>query len=265
MKKAVIGLFLAAAIATVVSAQSVDIIDLEYGFVPDPVTIFIDVELYDYEEVEFDFGPIDVYTDGSEEHVGLNYEAGDAPLYIQFISDDPNSDAVLIVVTPEGEALTNDDLVGLDPGILIEEPSAGYYAIGVGSWTEGPMVGTLYISETGFEGEAAYMYDDYQGDYMPVSFVLDNEMQISYEDEDYVIIEPDAGRRVANIVRYYIPYENFDEFFPAGYEGGSWEVFGYTTAFLSGEEGVMPDDPRAQAPVDGFTIEEWEVWIESVE
>ncbi len=261
MKKAVLGTVLFAGVVLAAGAQSIAVIDLEAGFSPDPTTVEIVAEVYDNEEVEFDFGPAEVFMDGAEPHVGINYEAGSYPLYIQFVSA-IQADTVIIVVTPDGEILTNDDAVGLDPGVIIESPMSGSYAVGIGSWSEGEVFGTLYISEIGFQEEGAAMSGEALDSYEPVLLFLGDEMQLSYTD-GYAVIEPDAGRRVADIVRYYINEQMFDEYFPAGYSNsdGEWQIEGYIIRTLRAEDGVRPVDSRSQAPAGGFSVRDYEVLI----
>ena len=262
MRKASLVLGLLLCVGALAAAQSMGTIDLQAGFSPDPTTVEIDAEVYDLEEVEFDFGPTEIYMDGSGPHVILNYEAGSYPLYVQFVSALPD-DTVILVVDSNGDIYTNDDAVGLDPGVFIESPISGLYAVGIGSWAEGEVSGTLYISEIGFQEEGSAMSGEDYGDYSEVvSVILDNEMQLSYDD-GYAIIEPDAGRRVATINRYYIDERNFEEYFPAGYsnDDGAWRIEGYIGEALREETGVQPADPRSQAPQGGFTILEYELVI----
>ena len=104
--------------------------------------------------------------------------------------------------------------------------------------------------------------EDY-GDYSEVvSVILDNEMQLSYDD-GYAIIEPDAGRRVATINRYYIDERNFEEYFPAGYsnDDGGWLIEGFIIEVMREDDGVQPADSRAQALQGGFSIREYELVI----
>ena len=145
-----IGVLLVAAAA----AEPVEL-DLEAGFLPDPYELEMDVAVNDPQMVPFEGSTLDIYMDAAEPHVILNYGGG-GRLYIEFIATGDVSDPVLIVVTPREDALplVNDDLFSLNPGVVVEEPEAGEYAIGIGSWIAGEISGTLYISETGFTTEA---------------------------------------------------------------------------------------------------------------
>jgi hypothetical protein len=84
---------------------------------------------------------------GEEPDVTLNW-SGDSPvLYLYFYSD---ADPVLLVETPSGEMLCNDDagLETTDPLIAIEEPAEGAYNIYVGTFRPGELaLGFLAITE----------------------------------------------------------------------------------------------------------------------
>jgi serine protease Do len=116
---------------------------LSAGFVPDPTEVSVSAG-----------GPVDVRAqnlgDGCLGFAASNPDyriewSGSAPLLrIFFVSDD---DTTLIVGTPSGEFVCNDDFNGLDPLVDIPNPSAGTYNIWVGSFGSDEIVpGTLSIT-----------------------------------------------------------------------------------------------------------------------
>lgn len=83
--------------------------------------------------------------------LALTYEAGSAPLYISGASD---NDTTLIVRLPDGSYSCNDDSgeFGTNPGIMLDAPQSGRYAIWLGTLTagEGYPASMIHISETGY-------------------------------------------------------------------------------------------------------------------
>jgi hypothetical protein len=81
--------------------------------------------------------------------VRLVYASGSFPL---IISADSNSDTTLVVNTPDGRWLCDDDSGerGLNPSIRIDRPRSGRYEIWVGSYRAGANSrARLHISEVG--------------------------------------------------------------------------------------------------------------------
>ena len=71
-------------------------------------------------------------------------------LFIYFAADDPEHDATLVVNTPSGDWLCNDDASEhtLNPGLAIQGPEAGEYDIWVGSYdADSNFSGQLFVSE----------------------------------------------------------------------------------------------------------------------
>jgi hypothetical protein len=87
----------------------------------------------------------------AEPDVAVNYSAGDYDLYFMMTSE---ADGVMAVRTPSGEYLCNDDQVGLDPGVQIEDPETGEYLIWAGLLGDNRRVvdGEVTISEIGYAG-----------------------------------------------------------------------------------------------------------------
>lgn len=270
-------MFAAAAMA---SPDDAHVTDLEAGFYPDPTAFHISTIVGQVEQIRFEDGPAWALTGGGRGHLGLNYRAGRAPrLYIQFVGGHGNADwmdPVLVVTTPDGRLLASNDLIGPHPGIVVQNPASGYYDVGVGVYSRAQEVGgahvsgTIYVSEVGFVGEGDQDERYIEEGYPPVAIALTSEEQLSYED-DYVVIEPDAGRlapvlrHLATIVRYYIEREQFDRHFPGGYDGSRWMLEGYSYRTLTWEDGVFPDNLGIRAPAGGFAIREYAVYITSVE
>ena len=88
---------------------------------------------------------------GEAADVALTYRAGSLPLYIAMESE---RDGVLAVRTPSGEMLCNDDAVGLNPGVHVENPERGEYLIWTGLLGDRGVTadGVLSISEIGYQG-----------------------------------------------------------------------------------------------------------------
>jgi len=115
---------------------------LNAGFSPDPVTVDITAG-----------GTIDAATIGgacngfvtAEPTYRLTYAAASWPLILSAVSE---ADLTIVVRTPDGEFLCNDDTNGANPAVRIEQPAAGAYEIWVGTYAPGPtQAGTLFISE----------------------------------------------------------------------------------------------------------------------
>ncbi len=80
----------------------------------------------------------------------VNYAGGAAPLYLAATS---SADAVMVVNTPDGRWLCDDDSAGqLNPGLMITGPAAGRYDIWVGVYNESEAPAQLTISSRAFDG-----------------------------------------------------------------------------------------------------------------
>lgn len=80
----------------------------------------------------------------------INYTAGAYPtLRFYFVSDTAGADTVLIINTPGGSYLCNDDSWGtFDPTLDFNSPAGGRYDIWIASVTPGAShTGTLYVTE----------------------------------------------------------------------------------------------------------------------
>ncbi|MCC6735748.1 MAG: hypothetical protein IT534_06425 [Bauldia sp.] len=117
---------------------------LNAGFSPDPVTVDVTGG-----------GPIEValaIQGGGcvgwvpfEPTYRLTYAAASWPLILSAVSE---ADLTLVVRTPDGQFLCNDDTNGANPAVRIEQPTAGAYEIWVGTYAPGPaQAATLFISE----------------------------------------------------------------------------------------------------------------------
>ena len=77
----------------------------------------------------------------------LNYSPGQGqyPLFISAVSQ---ADTVLVINDPQGRWHCNDDLDGVNPGIVFQQPAHGNYNIWVGTLEPGPTQrATVRISE----------------------------------------------------------------------------------------------------------------------
>lgn len=85
------------------------------------------------------------WIDFSRPDVDVNYEAGQFPLYISARS---NSDTTIVINDPSGRWFCNDDLDGLNPGVVFDRPASGNYNIWVGTLSAGaPQPATVRVSE----------------------------------------------------------------------------------------------------------------------
>ena len=85
------------------------------------------------------------WIDQTRADVTLTYTAGSFPLYISAVS---RADTTLVIRDPAGNWLCNDDMEGLNPGVIIRQPASGEYRIWVGTLSRGPaQPATLRISE----------------------------------------------------------------------------------------------------------------------
>ena len=120
-------------------------VSLAAGFLPDPHEVPVDAG-----------GDLDVATaqlgaecigwiDPTRADVTLTYTAEQFPLYISAASQ---ADTTLVIRDPAGAWHCNDDMVGVDPGVVLRQPPAGEYRIWVGTLERGrPQKATLRISE----------------------------------------------------------------------------------------------------------------------
>ena len=116
---------------------------LTAGFTPDPFTTVIAAG-----------GPINAGSFGpgcngsiaSSPDFVLSYTSGDYPLRV-FVNSD--ADTTLLMRTPTGEVLCNDDADGLNPEVVLTDPVSGQYEIFVGTFdsSAGNPEATLAISE----------------------------------------------------------------------------------------------------------------------
>lgn len=116
---------------------------LTAGFTPDPFTTvlaaggFVDASSID---------PACWGNIASEPDFVLNYTSGEWPLRV-FVNSD--ADTTLLVRTPTGEVLCNDDADGLNPAVSQTNPTSGRYEIFIGTYdpAAGNPEATLAISE----------------------------------------------------------------------------------------------------------------------
>jgi hypothetical protein len=120
-------------------------VNLAAGFLPDPHETNLEAG-----------GELDVsnsglggdcvgWIDASRADVTLNYRSGQFPLYISAASQ---ADTTLVIRDPSGAWHCNDDMTGVDPGVVLQRPASGEYRIWVGTLDRGrPQKATLRISE----------------------------------------------------------------------------------------------------------------------
>ena len=128
-------------------------IALNAGFMPDPHEIRVDAggDL-NAEEARLGQGCVG-WIDASRADVTLTYTPGQYPLVITAVSQ---ADTTLVVRDPSGNWQCNDDMDGLNPGIVLQRPAAGEYRIWIGTLDQGqPQQATLRISEVLPQGSGA--------------------------------------------------------------------------------------------------------------
>lgn len=121
-------------------------VDLAYGFLPDPFGAELQAGgLVDARRL----GRACNGWIGNRPDFVLNYEAGDAPLFLSAMSA---ADTILVVQTPDGEWLCNDDYDLLNPMVTIGEPASGSYRVWVGVYGQQGSLqdATVGISEIGY-------------------------------------------------------------------------------------------------------------------
>lgn len=122
---------------------------LQTGFIPDPVNIQIaaggNIDVSEAGIGDMCWG----YASAAPDYE-LTYSAGNS--FDLFLSATSDRDTVLIVNGPDGRWHCNDDMVGLNPGIVFDNPQSGVYDIWVGTYSAsaGTPPATLSISELGF-------------------------------------------------------------------------------------------------------------------
>ncbi|MCW5717989.1 MAG: hypothetical protein KIS68_09200 [Bauldia sp.] len=115
---------------------------LNAGFSPDPTTVDVTAG------GPIDAAIVDAACNGfitAEPTYRLTYSAASWPLILSAVSE---ADLTIVVRTPDGEFVCNDDTNGANPAVRLEQPAAGAYEIWVGTYAPGPtQAGTLFISE----------------------------------------------------------------------------------------------------------------------
>ncbi len=129
------------------------------------------------------------YVDVARPTVTIDY-SGQGTLALTATSADAETatDLVLVVHTPGGAWRCNDDLLGLDPGVNIENATAGRYAVWVGTFgaDAGQVAATVTATETPLEapGEGGeYTPMPYaSGRYMPLQTSARGAVQLRVGD-----------------------------------------------------------------------------------
>lgn len=118
-------------------------ISLTAGFTPDPFTTVLAAGgVQDASSVD----PACYGNIAAQPDFVLNYTAGDWPLRVFVTSD---TDTTLLMRTPSGEVLCNDDADGLNPAIALQSPQSGLYEVFIGTYdaSGGNPNATLAITE----------------------------------------------------------------------------------------------------------------------
>jgi serine protease Do len=120
-------------------------LNLNVGFEPDPRTVEVDAG--GDRQANGLGNECGGWIDFSRPDVDLNYSPGQGqyPLYISAVSQ---ADTTIVVNDPQGRWFCNDDLEGLNPGVVFQTPLHGNYNIWVGTLDAGPTQrATVRISE----------------------------------------------------------------------------------------------------------------------
>jgi hypothetical protein len=116
---------------------------LAAGFSPDPTTL--DVQAGGDLTAADAAGAACAGLVSASPNVWINYTSGAWPLILSVASE---ADTTLVVRTPEGEWICDDDSGGsLNPSVRFDAPTSGQYAIWVGAFTDGRQAASLYVSE----------------------------------------------------------------------------------------------------------------------
>ncbi|MFO7799689.1 MAG: hypothetical protein R6V22_07935, partial [Rhodohalobacter sp.] len=114
-------------------------ITLEAGFSPDPYTQSIALSgSYDLSEMGYS-GFVSI-----EPTFDFYYTPGTYPLTIRAESD---TDTVILINAPNGEWYYSDDLEGMNPGVVFDDPEDGLYNIWIGTYSNESGSATLVITE----------------------------------------------------------------------------------------------------------------------
>ncbi len=119
--------------------------NLRVGFEPDPHEVAVEAGGSRQADA---VGPNCAgWIDFSRPDLDLNYSQGDQqyPLYISAVSD---ADTTIVINDPNGNWHCNDDLDGVNPGVVFQRPLYGNYNIWIGTLERGPTHrATVRISE----------------------------------------------------------------------------------------------------------------------
>ena len=150
MRKSLLSAALLAFCVVSADAQAQDVsapanfgdITLSSGFSPDPSTHTLTAG----GSISVNMGSCNYGNVSSRPDFKLFYTAGSTfPLYIYATS---SSDITLLVNTPSGQWVCNDDgYTGLNPMLYFASPESGRYDIWVGTFSDDMSSATLYISE----------------------------------------------------------------------------------------------------------------------
>jgi len=136
-RAAVVGAFAVAAPCAI--AQSPDMspshgqVDLQADFAPDPRSVAVRAG------GAFDAARLDPSCAGyinEAPNLVVEYAAGEGALFLSAASD---ADTTLAVIAPDGTVLCDDDggAGPLDPGVRLDDPQSGRYALWVGTYEPG--------------------------------------------------------------------------------------------------------------------------------
>jgi len=107
-------------------------LSLEGGFLPDPVVI--ELEAGGGFDASALGGECVGFINESSPDLAFDFSSPTAPVNIYALSD---ADTTLVVRTPSGQWLCNDDTHGLNPLVRLAKPAPGRYAVWVGTFTPG--------------------------------------------------------------------------------------------------------------------------------
>lgn len=120
-------------------------LELRTGFEPDPREVTVDAG--GNRDARLINAACAGMIDFSRPDVNLTYTQGNGqfPLYISAVSQ---ADTTIVINDPQGNWHCNDDLEGLNPGVVFQRPAFGLYNIWVGTLDRGPtQPATVRVSE----------------------------------------------------------------------------------------------------------------------
>ncbi len=204
-----------------ISLPAQELIELEYGFAPDPyiveedldleASIIVDVGLFDSGNPVETGSTYEYYTTFRGPTYLINYDgAGSSGVDLHF-SIASSWDLLIGVYAPDGNWYRNDDAVFLYPAVTVPSAPAGLYEVVVYGFEPATVDVALGISEIEqFHGMDEYiggLSADYYDERPSVAYVTFDEGEYWIEDGS-VYYEPPVTRMSSTVPVYVIGYDD---------------------------------------------------------